>query len=872
MSSIRRLWNVIRRARMDDDLRQELDTHLALIEEEERASGLSVEKARQSARLRFGSPLAYRERALDAVIASWLENAWQDVIVAARQLRGRPGFTLSVVLLLAMGIGLNAGMFAIINSVVLNALPLPDAGRLVAVTERTGTFETPASWPDFLDLRDGSHVLESAAAFTRTSGVVFRAAGDARNVGGSHVTREYFSTLGVQPLAGRIFDASEAKAGKSVVLLREDFWRAALNGDPAIVGKTVVLNGKVSDVIGVLPRSFRFPADDNVIWMPLLPEGLEADRGWHAFSMVGRLKPAITLSQAHDDLDAVMQRLAHDFPEKNAGHRASVRRLQEWSLDGGIRDRLIVLQVAALALCLVACANVSSLLLARYSARRLEFSIRAALGASRMRQMRQHVTESLLLTGLGCAAAVGFAWGAVRCLLWLYGARMPRAAEVSPDWRLVGVVAGIAMLVALGLGVVTALHQQSGERETSTRGSNRATAPLRAVLTRKILVVAQVSCAVVLLSVTGEVLQKFWSLLHVDIGIDRGQLVTMQVNLPSEKYRAAADVAGFFERVVDSARTLPGVVNAAAINMLPVAEWGFNGNVNVEGISPSDPAYRGFFAEYRWITPEYFRTMGIIVTRGRLFLSEEISGMQKAAIINESMAGRLWGQKDPLGARVRFLSPEWITVVGVVRDVRQTGVNVPPSPEIFLPASAYTGPFPTWSLVVRSPLPTESVLPALRRAVKHEEQDAAVDRVKTMDEVVIDSVANQRIVTSLLVSFAVLALAMAVLGIYSLVAYTVVARTPELAIRAALGSSPAALIRLVGRQGLALVAIGLALGAAATIPVSAALAASLFGVSRIGAPVFAGVIVTLFTAGGLATLVPAAQTARIDPLRALRQE
>jgi putative ABC transport system permease protein len=857
---------------MDDDLRQELDTHLALIEQEERASGLSAVEARQSARLRFGSPLAYRERALDAVIATWLENAWQDAIFAARQLRRRPGFTLSVVLLLAMGIGLNAGIFAIVNSVVLNALPLPDSGRLVVVTERTGTFETPTSWPDFLDLRDGSHLLESAAAFTGSSSVVFRQGTDARNVGGSYVTREYFATLGVQPLAGRLFDASEANAGKSVVLLREDFWRNALDGDPAIVGKAVVVNGKVSDVIGVLPRSFRFPADDNVLWMPLLPKGLEADRGWHAFSMVGRLKPAITLSQAIGDVDAVMQRLAHQFPEKNAGRRASVRRLQEWSLNGAIRDRLIVLQVAALVLCLVACANVSSLLLARYSARRLEFSIRAALGASRMRQMRQHVIESLLLTGLGCVTAVGFAWGAVRCLLWLYGARMPRAAEVSPDWRLVGVVVAVAMLVAVGLGVVTAVHQQTGKLETSIRESNRATGQLRAVHTRKILVVAQVACAVVLLSVTGEVLQKFWSLMHVDIGVDRSQLLTMQVNLPSEKYRAGADVAGFFERVADSVRTLPGVVNAAAINMLPVADWGFNGSVNVDGLPPSHPGYRGFFAEYRWITPEYFRTMGVIVTRGRLFLSEEISGKQKAAIINEAMARRLWGEKDPLGARVRFLSPEWITVVGVVRDVRQTGVSVPPSPEIFLPASVYTGPFPVWSLVVRSPLSTESLLPALRRAVKHEEQDAAIDRVKTMDEVVIDSVANQRIVTSLLLSFAVLALAMAALGIYSLVAYTVVARTPELAIRAALGSSPAALVRLVGRQGLALIAIGLALGAAATIPVSAALANSLFGVSRISAPVFAGVIVMLFAAGGLATLVPAAQTARIDPLRALRQE
>jgi putative ABC transport system permease protein len=869
MSPFRRLWNVFRRGRIDDDLRQELDTHLALIEDEERAQGSSAEQARHRARLRLGGSLAYRERSLDAIIATWLDTFCQDLTFAARQLLHRPGFAVSVVLLLAMGIGLNAGIFTVINGVVLRGLPLPDADRLVVVTERSGRFETPTSWPDFLDLRESSHALGSAAAFTPSS-FVFRSGGDARNVRGSYVTREYFETLGVTPIAGRVFEASEAVDGKSVALLREDFWRTALDADPAIVGKTIAINGAATDVIGILPRAFRFPADDNVIWMPLVPpRGLQANRGWHAFSMVGRLKPDVTLAQAQGDLEIVMQRLAREYPEKNAGHSASVRRLQESRLNGAIRDRLVLLQLAALVLCLMACANVSSLLLARFSTRRLEFSIRAALGASRMRQLRQHVTESVLLTVVGCAASVGIAWSAVQFLLWLYGSRMPRAAEISPDWRLVGVIAAGAMLMALVLGVITALHQEAGTPETSLRESSRTTGSLRAVLTRKMLVVSQVACAALLLSVTGEVLHGFWSLLHVDIGVDRNHLLTMQISLPSERYRTAADIATFFGNATDGVRSLPGVASAAAINMLPVADWGFNGNVNVEGMPPHASE---FFAEYRWMTSEYFRTMGVPLTRGRLFLPEEIAGTEKAAIINETMATRLWGTKDPLGAHVRFLSPEWITIVGVVRDVRQSGITVPASAEIFLPASTYTGPFPTWSLVVRSPMSTESLLPSIRRAVQAEERDAALDRVKTMDDVVIDSVSNQRIVTTLLASFAMLALGLAALGIYSLVTYAVVARTPELAIRAALGSSPAALVRLVGRQGLGLIAIGLALGVAATVPVSAALAKSLFGLSRIGLPVFAGAVAILALTGGLATLVPAVRTARIDPLKALRQE
>jgi putative ABC transport system permease protein len=304
--------------------------------------------------------------------------------------------------------------------------------------------------------------------------------------------------------------------------------------------------------------------------------------------------------------------------------------------------------------------------------------------------------------------------------------------------------------------------------------------------------------------------------------------------------------------------------------MLPVADWGFNGSVRVEGLSSEQ---RGFFAEYRWVTPEYFRTMGVPLMRGRLFLpEEEIAGARPAAVINETMARRLWGEKDPLGAHVRFLSPEWITVVGVVRDVRQTGLTVPPSAEIFLPARAYPAPFPRWSLVVRSPLSAESLLPVIRQAVQNADQEAAIGRVKTMEDVVLDSVSNERIVTTLLVSFGMLALAMAALGIYSLVSYSVVMRTRELAIRTALGSTPAALVQLVARQGLILIAIGVVLGATAAFPLGAALATSVFGISRIEVPVFMSVIAILLFTGGVASLIPAARTAGIDPLSALRQE
>ena len=857
------------RHQSDVDILDELNTHLdAHIADNVRA-GMTPDEARRHARMTLGGVAHTAEHVRDRRGLPLVDHLRLDIRYSLRTIRREPGFAAGVVALLAAGIGLNAGIFTVIDSVILRSLPFPEAERLIVVSERAGRFDTPTSWPDFQDLARNNHTLQSAAAFTQGSDFTFRLGDEARNVKGSYVTLDYFATLGVAPASGRTFDASEFETRTPVALVREDFWRATTGPDARPERKTIVVNGVTTDVIGVLPSWFRFPANDTVLWMPLQPRGQQADRGWHAYPMVGLLRPGVTLSQAQSDLASAMQELARRYPDKNAGRSALVSSLQQWSLAGPVKDRLIAVQVAALVLCLIAFASVSSLFLARYSARRREFSIRAALGASRLRQLNQHVTESLVLTLAGCLLAAGVAWSVVHSLVWLYGERMPRAAEISPDWRLVGAVTALAVLIAGALGLITALHQNAEDLDTALRERTSASAGRRAVLTRQALVVAQISCAVVLLSITGEVLRGLRSLMRVDIGIERQHLMTMRINLPLANYRQGPAIGDFFDRLVADMQTLPSVTQAAAINMLPVADWGFNGNVNVEGMPPRN---RNFFAEYRWVTAEYFKTTGVPLVRGRLFLPEELSGTRQAAVINESMVRRLWGEKDPLGAHVRFMSPEWITVVGVVRDVRQTGVAVPPSPEIFMPARSYiTGP-PAWSLVIRSPLPIGSLLPSVRQALSRADRDAAIDRVRTMDEVVIDSMSNQRIVSTLLVSFGVLAITLAALAVYSIVAYSVTARTPELAIRSALGSAPAALIGLVGRQGAALVLLGVIVGLVVTVPVSAVAAKYLFGVERISAPVFAGVTAALFVAGGLATLIPAARTARIDPLRALRQE
>jgi predicted permease len=864
-----RLWNVLRQRRIENEIREEMETHLAALEEEELARCSDPAEARRAARSRFGNSGAYQEQTRDADLTVWLDDLLRDLQFAYRQLLRNPGFTAAGVLLLGLGIGANAAILAVISSLVVRPLPLPEPERLVSVLETSGRFETPVSWPDLLDLQQGNRVFESSGAVGRGT-FVFRASGDALNLKGGNATPGYFSALGVQPAAGRLFQAADAKEGATpVALVREDFWKAALNADPEILGKRILLNGRATQVIGILPRQFRFPESDSVVWTPLIPLGPEKNRGFHAFSMVGRLKQPVTLAQAQTDLQIIMERLSREYPEQNKGHNAKVVWFQDWSRDPRLRDRLAVLQMAALALFLMACANLSSLLLARHSARRREFEIRVALGSSRGRTLRQHLTESLLLAGAGCLAAVAVGAAGVRFLVWLYGDQMPRGAEISPDWRLVVAVMAITLAGAIAMALVTVLHARPDASELASGGGIRISAGRSGVMTRKLLVLVQLTCAVVLLGGASTVLQSFWRRLHVDVGFDRSRLLTMRVSLPSAQYRTGAAVGQQFEKLAASVAAVPGVRSAAAINMLPVAEWGFNGNVNVEGMSAD---HSSFFAEYRWITKDYLRTVGIPILRGRQFLPEEVEGRQRAAVINETMARKLWGGRDPIGAHINIFSPEWITVVGIARDVRQSGVTAPPSPEVYMPAPSFVVAAPAWSLMVRSDLPAGALLPAIRHAIRTEEREAAVDRVRSMKDVVAETVSAQRIVATLLACFAGLALLLASLGLYGVLTFTVAARLPELAIRAALGSTPRGLLSLVGREGISLVGAGLSIGLAAMVALQPVWKRFILDADAVSALLCAAVALVLLAVGIAAVAVPAWRASRVDPIRILRGE
>lgn len=799
------------------------------------------------------------------------ESFWHDLRFAFRQLLHSPGFAASAILLLALGIGINAAIFSVIDSVLLRPLPLPDPDRLVIMleTEPAGCC-SPPSWLDQRDIREQTRAFASIAAFDYRSGVVLRLRDRAQRLTGGYVTPDYFRAVGVKPVRGRVFHRDEAIAGRdNVVLLREDFWRTELGADPDILSKTLVVNGRPCNVIGMMPSWFRLPWDESVIWAPLVPTGdVAKDRGWHGFPLIGRLKPGVTFEQAEADFNGAMHRLARQYPKEDGERGGTLFHLRSWGLDN-VRDRLIVLQIAALSLFLMACANVASLLLARYSARRREFAIRGALGASRWRQVWQHLDESLLLMALGAIAASAVAWASVRFLIWLYGSMIPRANEVAPDWRLIGVSLGIAILGGIGVGVTTAFHENKNELETSLRESNRAAGSRRSAKLRRALVILQVACAVALLGGAGELLESVHTLLHVDVGFEKDHLLACHVQIPDTKYKTPAAIGNFFEHAAARVRGIPGIDGAAAINLMPVAEMGFNGDVEVQNLPPHSTS---FYAEYRWITADYFQTMHIPLLRGRLFLPEEIAGKIPAVIINSTMARRLWGTKDPIGSHLAGPTDKWATVVGISRDERQSGVERAPLPEIYVPAALWSAPMTSWSVLVRSRLPEATVAPAMRRAIHSLDPDAVVYDVNMMENVIAGSFSFSRVIASLLLSFSALALLLAALGIYGVVSYLVNERTPELAIRAALGAEPKNIMHLVARQGLSLVIIGIALGAAALAPLNSALAKFLYGVSHLNGWIFFGVLLILLVSGAAAVFLPVMRAVRIDPVQVLRQE
>jgi putative ABC transport system permease protein len=807
-----------------------------------------------------------------------METLWQDLLYAARSFARKSGYTLVVVLTLALGIGAVTAVFSFFNAVLLRPLPYERSERLVQLqpteSDKAGAY---SSHPDFTDLRDQSQSFERMAA-VRSGGWTLTGDGDAERLPGARVSAEFFPMLGVKPALGRVFRPEEDRPGTDrVVMLHHNVWQRRFGGDPGIVGRTLTLNGYSYMVIGVLPQEFHFfPIEISIaeIYGTLAYEGDRLnERQTRFLAMFGKLKAGATLAQAQSETSGIACRLAEHFPQTNSNRGVKLVSLQE-QVVGGVRGSLLTLLGAVAFLLLIACANVASLLLARATARRKEIAIRSALGASRWRVMRQLLTESLLLACLGGAAGLLLAHWIVKALVALNPKGLPRLSEVSIDAQAMLFTGVVALLVSVICGLIPARQSSRLDLNQSLReDSQGATTGAHRSALRQTMVIAEVALALALLVGAGLLGRSFARLMQVDLGFRPENVLKLTVVLPATQYKDDQQKAALIERALERIRTLPGVEAAAVANVTPLSGYNSPTNFDIEGRPPASPGAQPS-AEYRAISHDYFRTMGISLRRGLPFTEQDVKQSAQGggvAIINEALARRYFLDEDPLGKRLALAKDGsgWREIIGVAGDVKHAGVIAEAAPEIYAPTlRSLSG---AYDLVVRSAAAAQ-IAGAVRGQFRELDPNLPLFTVRTLEETVALNLARQRFAVALLGAFAVLGLLLAAVGVYGVMAYSVSRRSREMGIRMALGSQSGDLLRMVLREGLKLTAIGVAIGLPASLAITQLMKNLLYGVSAADPLTFLGVPLLLTVVAMIACWIPAHRAAKTDPMTALRRE
>ena len=812
-----------------------------------------------------------------------METIWQDMRFGARMLARSRGFTAVAVLTLALGIGANSAIFSFVNAILLQPLPYPGADRLVFLTEWSQQVPNMSfSVANFNDLRDQSRVFEALVA-SRNQNYILTGTAEPERLGGRQATVGLFGTMGLVPVVGRVFTAEEDRPGaERVVLLGEGFWTRRFGRDPSVVGRPLVLNNEPYTVIGVLPGTMHTSWRQTDVWTSLgrLEDevGGAKNRGNHpGIYVMGRLRPGVTVEQARADVVALAKRLAEQFPESNARQSMTLRPALE-AVVGDLRPALLILVGAVGFVLLIVCANVANLLLARAVTRQKEIAVRMALGAGRARIVRQLLTESVLLSLAGGLLGLLLAYAGMRALVGILPANTPRLEGVSLDRVVLGFTLLVSMASGLIFGLIPAL--QTAKPDTSEmlkeggRGSSGGPARHRA---RALLVVSEVSLALVLLIGAGLMMKSFFRLLDADPGFSSDRVLVMAVSLPEARYDQPAKSRAFFEQVRERLDGTPGI-EARGITTPLLGGWqtGFR----VEG-QPEPPPGQGPSTDIARVGGDFFQVMGIRLIRGRYFTEQDREGQPLVCIVDETMARTYWPGEDPIGKRLHLGGgghdqPEkpWLTVVGVVAHVKNYGVDQESRVETYVPA--LQDPIGFAVVVVKTSAETAGVTAAVRAAVQAVDKDVPVFSVRPLSEIVADSRAPKRLSAQLLAGFAALALLLAAIGIYGVMSYSVTQQTREIGIRVALGAQRRDILKMVVGQGMALAAIGVALGLALALSLAfgltEALRTILFRVSRTDPPTYALVPVVLTLVALVACYVPARRALRIDPMRALRCE
>jgi putative ABC transport system permease protein len=820
----------------------------------------------------MGTPERNR-RGLAMRLAVFISNLWQDARYGARMLRKNAGFTMVIVLTLALGIGANTAIFSVVSAVLLQPLPYKDSGRLVQVWEKNpkrGFPQFSVSPPDFLDWKEQNHSFEQMAAIVGGD-YTLTGVGEPSRLHGVDVSTNLFSLLETQVQLGRDFLPGEDKPGAApVVIISNELWQGRLGGDPNVLGKTLILDSKPCTIVGVMPPGFHYPDEDVELWTPLiLDERALAGRGAHWISVVARRKSNVSLEQAQAEMDTIASRLEQQYPQSNNGWGVTLVPLRT-ELVGDIEPSLLLLMGAVGLVLLIACANVANLLMARASGRTREMAIRAAMGAGRARILRQLLTESLLLAFAGSALGLLLAGWGTDFLLRLDVGGIPRQSEVGVHAPVLWFAAGIAFLTAILFGLLPALHSSSLDLNTCLkeglpdrgRGGSRL---------RRLLVVSEMAFAVLLLVGAGLLVRSFTRLLEVHPGFQPANVLTLRLDLPDAKYPKKEDSEAFYKGLMSRLSSLPGVESAAAVSFLPLSGANYNLQFFSEGRPPASNE-RPTSAEYRVISPDYFRTMGIPLLRGRAITDADAQDSPLVAVINEAMARQFWPNTDPIGQRIIITDrvPGAREIVGVVGDVKHYGLAIPAKPEMYVPE--YQKGWGELSVVVRGKLPPSALASAASGAVHALDKDLPVFAVRSMDEIIVRSVGDQRFAAYLFGLFAVLALVLAAVGIYGVMSHAVALGTHEIGIRMALGAQPGDVLGMVLRHGLKITLAGIGIGLAAALALTRVLASQLFAVTPTDPLTFLGVSLLLTGVALLACYLPARRATRVDPLIALRYE
>jgi putative ABC transport system permease protein len=797
-----------------------------------------------------------------------------DFRYALRQLIKSPSFTIVAIITLALGIGACTAIFSVVNTVLLRPLDYPDPARLVGIMEtQLPKFpEFSVSPPNFLDWEKQTKSYEYLAAYSG-AGVNLTGEGEPQRLVGVKATAHYFDVYGVKPVLGRMLLPEEDAPGKHhVVVLSYGFWQRLFGGASDVVGRQLQLNGEPYTVVGVAPRGFgqRSKVD---AWMPMAfaPDETSNDaRGAHYLNVAGRLRPDVTVAQAEAELKVLAAQLAKQYPDSNKGWSIFMLPMQDFAVRD-VRPVLYTLLGAVGCVLLIACANIANLLLARATARHREISIRAALGASRARLVRQLLTESVLLGICGGLAGVLLARWGLDALLALAPSSLPRITEIGLDKGVLIVSLALSVLTGLVFGIAPAwLAARADVNEALKQGTRGSTEGGARGRLRSALVVIEVVFALMLLGGAGLLARSFMQLANVDPGFNPENATLLRLSLPQKKYALPEQQTAFADALLERVKVLPGVQAAGMTHSMPLVSdyvLGFN----IEGrpaIAPSDLPSTNYYT----VTPDYFKAMGIRLIRGRVFTPQDDAKAPRVAIINETMARQHFPNEDPIGKRINITNgPDtWREIVGIVGDIKQYGLDQATSAQSYEPFAQV--PFNSLNLVVRTNGSTAALLGALRPTVYAIDKDQPIGIIRPLEEIMADSIARQRFAMTLLSVFSAVALVIAAVGIYGVMAYNVVQRTGEFGIRMALGAQQSDVMRLVLTQGGKLIGLGLLIGLAATLAASRAMGSMLFNTSAYD-PLTLGTITILLAAVALvACFFPANRATKVNPIEALRSE